>query len=186
MADKTLDAAQERLRILDDGEIEALYGYPHFTFEEQLEYFTLSLEEKAVMGTLHSTKSCVFFVLQLGYFRVRRLFFKLDMGEIASFRVCWHSGNRPGIMMASPCWQGYPRWLGHTSTYLGVMSLASQWSRLTWIGSLGSWPGCLFPMIQVAMFWNSPICRFGQKHPISLTVLRISVAEADRAMVRVF
>ena len=66
---------QERLRILSDPEIEALYGQPRFTPDEQAEYFSLSLEEKLLAETLHSFKSRIFFILQLGYFKARRQFF---------------------------------------------------------------------------------------------------------------
>ena len=36
------NTTQKRLRILGDDEIEALYALPHFTQEEQAQYFTLS------------------------------------------------------------------------------------------------------------------------------------------------
>jgi Domain of unknown function (DUF4158) len=55
-----------RLRILSDDEIDALYGRPRFTQEERNEYFTLSAQERATLGQLHSLKSRVFFILQLG------------------------------------------------------------------------------------------------------------------------
>ena len=74
---------QERLRILSPLEIETLYGHPCFTPDEQTEYFSLSLEEKLLTETLHSFKSRIFFILQLGYFKARRQFFTLSMGRIA-------------------------------------------------------------------------------------------------------
>src|SRR5271166_2674310 len=57
-----------RLKILSDDEIDALYGRPRFTQEERVEYFTLSAQEKVALAQLHSLKSKVFFILQLGYF----------------------------------------------------------------------------------------------------------------------
>lgn len=59
----------KRLRILGDDEIDILYGRPRFTQEERMEYFTLSREEKAILEQLHSIKSRLHFVLQLGYFK---------------------------------------------------------------------------------------------------------------------
>jgi hypothetical protein len=41
--------SQGRLRILGDDEIQALYGIPHFTPEERLEYFSLSPTELTAM-----------------------------------------------------------------------------------------------------------------------------------------
>jgi TnpA family transposase len=71
-----------RLKILSDDEIEALYGRPRFTQEEREEYFTLSAEEKAALGHLHSLKSKVFFILQLGYFKARRMFFVFGLADV--------------------------------------------------------------------------------------------------------
>jgi TnpA family transposase len=85
MTENTICASpQERLRILSDHEIETLYGHPNFTQDEQAIHFTVSLEEKIVKETLHSLKSRIFFILQLGYFKARRQFFKLVMDQIAN------------------------------------------------------------------------------------------------------
>jgi TnpA family transposase len=71
-----------RLRILSDDEIDALYGRPRFTQEERTEYFTLSAQERATLGQLHSLKSRVFFILQLGYFKARRMFFVFGLRDV--------------------------------------------------------------------------------------------------------
>ena len=68
--------------ILSKGEIEALYSRPHFTPEEQLAYFPLSASEKATMMQLHSIKSRLYFVLQLGYFKASHQFFIFDLPEV--------------------------------------------------------------------------------------------------------
>ena len=73
---------QERLRILGDDEIEALYGRPRFTHEERMEYFALSPMEKAALEQLHSIKSQVCFILQLGYFKACHLFFTFTLQEV--------------------------------------------------------------------------------------------------------
>ena len=57
MAGRLMDNPGKRLAILGDAEIEAIYGRPCFTQGERDEYFTLSPEEKAAMGRLHSVKS---------------------------------------------------------------------------------------------------------------------------------
>ena len=69
------------LRILSDEEIDALYGRPDFSPEEQAEHFVQSSEEKAVLEQLHSIKSKIFFILQLGYFKARRQFFSVNLNE---------------------------------------------------------------------------------------------------------
>lgn len=73
---------QRRLRILADDEIEALYDRPCFTHEERIEYFSLSTAEKAVLDELHAIKSRLYFILQLGYFKARHLFFRFSLREV--------------------------------------------------------------------------------------------------------
>ena len=73
----------KRLRILGDDEIDALYARPRFSEEERVEYFSLSAAEVAALGELHSLKSRVCFILQLGYFKARQQFFSFNLPEVA-------------------------------------------------------------------------------------------------------
>lgn len=75
MAEQRATPISKRLQILGDDEIENLYGLPHFTPEEQNEYFALSTQETTIIGQLHSIKSRIYIILQLGYFKARHLFF---------------------------------------------------------------------------------------------------------------
>ena len=77
-----IDTQPKRLRILSDDEIEAIYGIPRFTHEERIEYFSLSPSEKAMLEQLHSIKSRIYFILQLGYFKARHLFFAFGIREV--------------------------------------------------------------------------------------------------------
>jgi len=70
-----------RLRILEDEEIEVLYGIPRFTPEERLQYFTLSLREKAALEQIPTIKTRLFFLLQLGYFKARHQFFVFSLSR---------------------------------------------------------------------------------------------------------
>jgi hypothetical protein len=82
LQDQTANATQKRLRILGDDEIQALYGRPRFTDDERLEYFALSSAEKAMLEQLHSIKSRIYFILQLGYFKSHHLFFVFDLPDV--------------------------------------------------------------------------------------------------------
>jgi hypothetical protein len=73
---------QKRLRILGDDEIEAIYGRPRFTPEERIQYFSLSQAEAELLTELRSVKSQTYFVLQLGYFKAKHLFFTFDLNEV--------------------------------------------------------------------------------------------------------
>lgn len=77
-----MDTTGGRLKILGDDEIEALYGLPHFNDDERHEYFALSPTEKAALEQLHSIKSRIYFILQLGYFKSHHLFFVFDLPEV--------------------------------------------------------------------------------------------------------
>lgn len=76
-----MNKTTKRLKILGVEEIEALYERPCFTHEERVEYFTLSSDEETVLERLHSKKSRLYFVLQLGYFKARHLFFSFYLGD---------------------------------------------------------------------------------------------------------
>ena len=82
MESQTSNTPQRRLRILGDGEIEAMYGLPHFTDEERLEYFALSPTEKAALEPLHSIPSRIYGILQLGYFKSHHMFFVCHFPEV--------------------------------------------------------------------------------------------------------
>jgi TnpA family transposase len=73
---------RKRLRILGDDEIQAIYGIPRFTYEERIEYFSLSPTEKEVLKQLHSVKSQIYSILQLGYFKARQMFFIFSLKEV--------------------------------------------------------------------------------------------------------
>lgn len=77
-----MNTTPKRLRILGDDEIAILYELPRFTPEERREYFSLSWEEKKVLEQLSSTKSRLHFILQLGYFKARHLFFAFDLPAV--------------------------------------------------------------------------------------------------------
>ena len=68
-----------RLKILSGDEIDTLYGRPRFTHQERVEHFALSPTEETALEQLHSIKSTIFFILQLGYFKARHMFFVFDL-----------------------------------------------------------------------------------------------------------
>jgi Domain of unknown function (DUF4158) len=78
----TMKTTEKRLCILGEDEIEALYGRPRFTHDERIQYFSLSPTEKAALEELHSLKSRLCFILQLGYFKARHLFFTFSLREV--------------------------------------------------------------------------------------------------------
>ena len=84
MPEPSATSTSKRLQILGDDEIETLYGLPQFTPEERIEYFTLSDREAAAIEPLHSLKSRIYVILQLGYFKARHLFFIFPFSAVSA------------------------------------------------------------------------------------------------------
>jgi TnpA family transposase len=83
MQDETGPPLEKRLRILDDAEVDALYGRPRFTPEERTQFFTLTQPERELLHLLRSIPSQTYFILQLGYFKAKALFFLFSFAEVA-------------------------------------------------------------------------------------------------------
>ena len=79
---RQINVDPKRLRILGDDEIEAIYARPRFTDEERQEHLSLSQPERELLQEFRSIRSRVYFVLQLGYFKAKRLFFIFDLQEV--------------------------------------------------------------------------------------------------------
>ena len=97
---REFNTLQKRLNILGEDEIEALYGRPRFTHEERIEYFSLSPTERSVLAQLHSIKSQLCFVLQLGYFKARPQFFIFSLHEVAEDAKYVQAQYFPGHQVA--------------------------------------------------------------------------------------
>jgi TnpA family transposase len=84
MEDESFKASpqEKRLKILASDEIKSIYGRPQFNYEERLEYFALSHSDLEILEGFRSLKSQVHFILQLGYFRAKYLFFIFTLDEV--------------------------------------------------------------------------------------------------------
>jgi hypothetical protein len=72
----------DRLKILEDQEIEELYARPQFNHEERVHFFSLSSEERALADGHYNLVNRVLFILQAGYFKARTLFFSFDFDDV--------------------------------------------------------------------------------------------------------
>ena len=72
----------ERLTILSDAEQEALYGLPDFDDAQRLEYLALTETELALASSRPGLHAQVYCVLQIGYFKAKRAFFRFDWSEV--------------------------------------------------------------------------------------------------------
>jgi len=72
----------KRLKILTNNEIQELYGLPHFFQDEREKYFYLNPLEMEELSNLRSKSSKVYFILQLGYFKAKKMFFIFSQQEV--------------------------------------------------------------------------------------------------------
>ncbi len=75
--------APKRLQLLDDEEIEALYGRPSFTADERTQYFALTQPEHDIVSAFGRTHIQLYFILQLGYFKAKQRFFAFAFHDVA-------------------------------------------------------------------------------------------------------
>jgi Domain of unknown function (DUF4158) len=81
MTGQARETTPRRLKILGEDEIDALYGRPVFTPDERVQYFTVSQPESEVLQVFRSVKAQAYFLLQLGYFKAKHVFFTFDLVE---------------------------------------------------------------------------------------------------------
>jgi len=78
--------SSQRLQILTDREIAAIYNRPQFSDAERRHYFSLTdVELNAVKLKLFNGKeasSKLYFILQLGYFKAKHLFFRFQYNDV--------------------------------------------------------------------------------------------------------
>lgn len=69
---------KDHLQILQPQEITELYTIPDFDLENRITFFTLTPPEHQQMQSFRGLSSRLFFILQLGYFKAKHLFFIFD------------------------------------------------------------------------------------------------------------
>lgn len=73
---------KDRIKILEDNEIDELYGLPRFDLDEQAYYFSLTKEERDIANSHRALENRVFFILQAGYFKAKTMFFSFEFDEV--------------------------------------------------------------------------------------------------------
>ncbi len=78
-----MNKINSRIELLNNAEFEDLYALPKFTDEEREIYFFLDEKESQLLDQYKKPNTKLYFILQLGYFRAKNLFFNLDLNVIA-------------------------------------------------------------------------------------------------------
>jgi hypothetical protein len=84
MFDKAKTSYPARLHILTNEELQNIYRLPTFNDEERLLHFSLTESEFEVLNHTRSLASKLNFILQLGYFKVRHLFFNFELRDVSA------------------------------------------------------------------------------------------------------
>ncbi len=71
-----------RIKILEDDEIEELYGLPRFNTEEQTYYFDLTEGEQEIAISSRTLENQILFILQAGYFKAKTKFFSFELKDV--------------------------------------------------------------------------------------------------------
>ncbi|HID8404647.1 TPA: Tn3 family transposase [Serratia marcescens] len=74
----------KRLSVLTDAEKFALYGLPDFDESQQLEFLSLSTSELELATNRPGLQAQVYCILQIGYFKAKRAFFRFTLSEVES------------------------------------------------------------------------------------------------------
>ncbi|MEW6737367.1 MAG: DUF4158 domain-containing protein [Acidobacteriota bacterium] len=82
LRESTLAEFRTRLKILNPNEIKELYSLPKLCEQEQEFYFSMDSQEQAIAYSHRSLISQTFFILQLGYFKAKKMIFTPNYEEI--------------------------------------------------------------------------------------------------------
>ena len=74
----------KRIHLLSSTEVEALYARPEFNTHEQRLYFTPNQVERTALAQFSNTKTRIYFILQLGYFKAKQQFFNFSLDEVSN------------------------------------------------------------------------------------------------------
>lgn len=75
----TTTAYDHHLHILEKAEIDYIYALPNFNPDERILFFELNPQEEFLLNQCRGLSSKIFFILQLGYFKAKHLFFLFDL-----------------------------------------------------------------------------------------------------------
>ena len=79
-----MNSNQQRLAILTQSEIQDYFGLPRLTLEEREHYFTLSDTDHQMLQQGWSIHTKVNFILTLGYFKSRRMFYSYTLEDVST------------------------------------------------------------------------------------------------------
>lgn len=92
-----MKSSQKRLSILSNKEIQNIYGLPQLSHEERIKLFSLNTLEKKELGHYRLLRAQIYFILQLGYFKAKKMFFNFSFNDVQNDIQFILQNNFPGI-----------------------------------------------------------------------------------------
>ncbi|NQY65063.1 MAG: Tn3 family transposase [Alteromonadaceae bacterium] len=74
--------SKRNVNLLSQSELNDLYEIPEFNKIEQALYFSLTYEEIKLISQFTTIQTKIYFILQLGYFKAKHLFFKFQFEDV--------------------------------------------------------------------------------------------------------
>ena len=73
---------KKNIHLLSEAEIEDLYLPPSFNQEERVYYFSLNTEEMRIINYYKNTRTRLYFIIQLGYFKATKQFYSFNFEDV--------------------------------------------------------------------------------------------------------
>lgn len=77
-----MKSSPNRLSILSNKEIQSIYDLPKLSHEERIKFFLLNTIEKKELGHYRLLRAQIYFILQLGYFKAKKMFFNFSVNDV--------------------------------------------------------------------------------------------------------
>lgn len=74
--------SSKRIQLLSNEEVDELYAKHEFNAHEQRHYFTLNPTERDALRQFSSTKTRIYLIMKLGYFKAKQQFFNFSLKDI--------------------------------------------------------------------------------------------------------
>jgi hypothetical protein len=71
--------SKREIKLLSKSEVSDIYDVPDFDDHERELYFAVDDNEAEILANLHTINTKIFFILQLGYFKAKHRFFKVNL-----------------------------------------------------------------------------------------------------------
>jgi hypothetical protein len=104
--------SSKRIQLLSHTEVNELYARPEFNTHEQQLYFTLNPSERDALTQFSNTKTRLYFILQLGYFKAKQQFFTFSLKDVKDdvrFIVITYYGESASMSLTGSLSRDYIR-----------------------------------------------------------------------------